>query len=165
MSFSKSRFLKMVVVHIHFWNMISYDIIWYHMTSYDIIWHHMISYEILWYHMTLYDIIWHHMISYYIIRYHMTSYVLWYNMISYEVIWYHMIAAADAAAETSETKGKPKLFHDFWLWKWQYKKTKKHKILWNVSTVIRNEMLYRKMVGSFSNLFSGPGLWPSNFLT
>ena len=28
-----------------------------------------------------------------------------------------MIAAADAAAETSETNGKPKLFQEFWLWK------------------------------------------------
>ena len=34
-------------------------------------------------------------------------------MISYDMISYDMIAAADAAAETCETNGKPKLFHDF----------------------------------------------------
>ena len=118
----------------------------YHMISYDIIWYHMTSYDVLWCHMTSYDIIWYHMISYYI-------------------IWYHMIAAADAAAETGSTNRKPKLFQDFWLWKMTLDKVSmNHKILWNVFTAIRNEILYRKMVGSFS-IFSRPGLWPSNFLT
>ena len=36
-----------------------------------------------------------------------------YDMISYDMISYDMIAAADAAAETGSTNGKPKLFHDF----------------------------------------------------
>ena len=33
------------------------------------------------------------------------------------MISYDMIAAADAAAETGSTNGKPKLVHDIWLWK------------------------------------------------
>ena len=36
-----------------------------------------------------------------------------YDMISYDMISYDMIAAADAAAETYETNGKPNFFHDF----------------------------------------------------
>ena len=65
--------------------------------------------------------------------------MLSYDMKSYDVISYHMIscdimissdviAAADAAAETCETNGKPKLFHDFWFWKmtlWKHTKTLK----------------------------------------
>ena len=35
-----------------------------------------------------------------------------YDMISYDMISYDMIAAADAAAETYETNGKPKLFQE-----------------------------------------------------
>ena len=43
------------------------------------------------------------MISYDMISYDMTSYdLIWYDIISYD-----MIAAADAAAETSSTNGKP----------------------------------------------------------
>ena len=75
--------------------------------SYSVSWHIMsyliISYDIIWHQMTSYDIIWYHMMSY----------------------RYHMIAAADAAAETGSTNGKPKLFRDFWLWRWHYQKTNK----------------------------------------
>ena len=37
------------------------------------------------------------------------------------MISYDMIAAADAAAETSETNGKPKLVQEFWPWKMTFK--------------------------------------------
>ena len=37
------------------------------------------------------------------------------------MISYDMIAAADAAAETCSTNGKPKLFHDFEFEKWHSK--------------------------------------------
>ena len=40
-----------------------------------------------------------------------------YDMISYDMISYDMIAAADAAAETGSTNGKPNFFQGFWLWK------------------------------------------------
>ena len=60
--------------------------------------------------------------------------MIWYDMISYHVISYdtisyHMIAAADAAAETYETNGKPKLVQEVWLWKMALSKTWKNKIL------------------------------------
>ena len=38
-------------------------------------------------------------------------------MISYHKIWYHIIAAADAAAETGSTNGKPNFFQELSLWK------------------------------------------------
>ena len=51
-------------------------------------------------------------------------------MIWYHKIWYHIIAAADAAAETYETNGKPNFFQEFWLWKMTLsKKMEKNKIL------------------------------------
>ena len=51
-------------------------------------------------------------------------------MISYHKIWYYIIAAADAAAETSSTVGKPNFFHEFWLWKMTLsKKILKNKML------------------------------------
>ena len=48
--------------------------------------------------------------------------MIWYHMIWCDMIWcgmisYDMIAAADAAAETSSTNGKPKLFQEIWVWK------------------------------------------------
>ena len=57
-----------------------------------------------------YDIIWYD--------------IMRYDMISYDMISYYMVAAADAAAETSSTNGKPNFFHDFWLRKMTLKKQK-----------------------------------------
>ena len=110
----------------------------------------IIFYDFLWYDIIWYDMIWYD--------------IIWYDIIWYDIIWYD--SRGCAAAETGSTNGKPNFFQEFWLWKMTLlKKIINNKILWNVSTVIRNEILYRKMVGSFSNLFSRPGLWPSNFLT
>ena len=118
MSFSKSKFMKKVRCSI-VWTcfsrgaaaaIISYDIISYDIISYDIISYDIISYDIISYDIISYDII-------------------WYDKISYDTISHDMIAAADAAAETYETNGKPKLFQEFWLWKMTLKnKTKKIKI-------------------------------------
>ena len=66
------------------------------------------------------------MISYDMILYDMVSC----DMISYEMLSYDMIAAADAAAETSETNGKPQLFHDFWLWKMTLKNKTNIQKIW-----------------------------------
>ena len=101
-----SKWPVMIPKHIpnmakQFWKKIKIDFFWticHHNISCLIITCLILSYNIIWYHMTSYD-------------------VLWYHMISYDVIWYHMIAAADAAAETCSTNGKPKLVHIFWLWK------------------------------------------------
>ena len=49
-------------------------------------------------------------------------YIILYDMISYDMIAYDMMAAADAAAETCSTNGKPKRVHDFWFWKVTFKK-------------------------------------------
>ena len=77
-----------------------------------------------------YDNIWHHMISYFknVCELQPFSRILtlknaciWYDVcVWYDVCHvYDLIAAADAAAETCETNGKPKLFQEFWLWKWR----------------------------------------------
>ena len=52
--------------------------------------------------------------TYDMISYGMISYdVIAYDMISHDMISYDMIAAADAAAETYETNGKPIFFKNF----------------------------------------------------
>ena len=43
----------------------------------------------------------------------LTCFMIFYDMMSYDMISYDMIAAADTAAETCETNGKPKLFQEF----------------------------------------------------
>ena len=49
-------------------------------------------------------------------------------MISYHKVWYHIIAAADAAAETGSTNGKPNFFfRNFDFEKWHYQKNQKTK--------------------------------------
>ena len=64
-----------------------------------------------------YHMIWYHMISYHMISYDIISYdIMRYDMISYDMISYDMIAAADAAAETCETNGTPRLFQEKCPW-------------------------------------------------
>ena len=77
------------IIFYDFYDMISYDMILYDMISYDMIPYDMRSYDIISYDMIPHD------------------------MISYDMISYDMISAADAAAETCETNGKPTLVSGF----------------------------------------------------
>ena len=124
--------------------------------------HHIISCLIISRHISCYHILWHdfisdHMISYLMIWYDMMSYdIIWCDMMSYDVIWYHMMSYDIIFQECMWTTT---IFKNFYFENWHSKNYSKYMFLWNVSIAIR------KMVESFSNLVSRPGLWSSNFLT
>lgn len=117
-----TRYHHILSYHMISYQMVSYIMIWYHIIWYQIIWNNTIWYSAIWYHTISYQMIWYYIRSYdivsycndtiwlHIIEYHMGLYrIKWSDTISHHMIWYHMIscvliAAADAAAEKSETK-------------------------------------------------------------